>query len=92
MSCYQAWFRAIEALSLCLDAFEITRMHEERVAQLEQQKSLEQQLNQARKEARRKKHEAHELRIDALMQEYAERKRLQATQPIDEAAQEFTWY
>lgn len=85
-------FEQLRRLSVCLDAFEITRMHEERVAQLKQQEYIEQQLFQVRKEERRKKNEAHELRINTLIQEHAERKRLQAKQPIAQVAQEFTWY
>lgn len=85
-------FEQLRRLSVCQDAMGITRMHEERIAQLEQQKNLEQQLDQARKEERRKKHQAHELRINTLIQEHAERKRLQVKSRIDQATQEFTRY
>lgn len=55
MSCNQSWFRQLRRLSLCLDAFEITRMHKERVARLEQKKRLEQQLSQNEKRRKTEK-------------------------------------
>jgi hypothetical protein len=66
-------FEQLRRLSLCLDAFEITRTHEGRVAQLEQQARLEQALiDQAREEERRQKRLEREVGLNAFAQQCAD--------------------